>query len=132
MHLTIPALPDLRAHLARLRPDETAATALATEAEHLAQSIRDTLSEPQGSADHAQPWLRTGALRDSIQSTTTGLEATIGTTDPSAAPQEMGTVHLPPRPFLAPAAAAAGTSLANSIAQKVADLLRGHPPPPFP
>ncbi len=108
MTLTIKGLTELRSRLERLRPDEIMATALAGQAEHLAESVRDGLAEPEGAGAHDKPWRRTGALHASIQSTASGLEAAVGSNDPAAAPQEMGTSRIPPRPFLAPAAADAG------------------------
>ena len=36
------------------------------------------------------------------------MQAVVGSSDPAAAPQEMGTVHLAPRPFLGPVAAVRG------------------------
>lgn len=135
MKLSIQGLADLRTRLARLRPDAIMTAALATQTEHLAQSVRDTLSTPAGAGAHDQPWRRTGALHDSIQSTAAGLEAAIGSNDPAAAPQELGTTRLPPRPFLAPAAAASAETIATSIGQAVADsfksppTLAGTPPP---
>lgn len=47
------------------------------------------------------PLLRTGAMRDSIKIEIEGLEMAVGSTDKIAAYQEVGTAHIPPRPFLA-------------------------------
>ena len=52
MNLTIQGLSELRSRLERLRPEEIMATALADQAEHLAQSVRDGLAEPQGAGGH--------------------------------------------------------------------------------
>jgi phage gpG-like protein len=125
MKLSIKGLTEIRARLDRVRPAEIMAAALAEQAERLAETVRAGLSEPQGAGDHDKPWVRTGALRDSIAVTASGLEAAIGSNDPAAAPQEMGTSRLPPRPFLAPAAAANGETIAKSIADAVAAALRG-------
>ncbi len=51
-----------------------------------------------------EPLLRTGTLRDSYSSTTSGGEAVIGSTSDIALWQEQGTEHIPPRPVLGPAA----------------------------
>lgn len=60
-----------------------------------------------------EPLLRTGTLRDSITHTVEGNRAVIGSDDPIALYQELGThgpgvgpsgYHVPPRPFLATAA----------------------------
>jgi len=54
-----------------------------------------------------EPLLRTGALRDSIGYTIIekGVEAEIGSNDPIAVFQELGTTTIPARPFLSTAAA---------------------------
>ena len=49
------------------------------------------------------PLLRTGELRDSIQVVADGSTAGAVSDDPVAVYQEMGTVRIPPRPFLGPA-----------------------------
>ncbi|MDB6104040.1 MAG: hypothetical protein JWO52_4039 [Gammaproteobacteria bacterium] len=53
-----------------------------------------------------EPLLRTGQLRDSIEEVVRGSEAMVGSMDPIALWQECGTDdgHIPPRPFLGPAA----------------------------
>lgn len=50
------------------------------------------------------PLLREGDLRDSIKHEVEGLEAVIGSQSPIAGYQEFGTDHIPPRPFIGPAA----------------------------
>ena len=125
MRIEIKGLSELRQRLAQLRPDEIMASALADQAQRLAEAVRANLSEPEGAGSHDTPWVRTGALHDSISATANGLEAAIGSNDPAAAPQEMGTSRIPPRPFLAPAAAAAGEGIARAIGQNVANALRG-------
>jgi HK97 gp10 family phage protein len=51
-----------------------------------------------------EPLLRDGTLRDSISYEVDGLVAVVGSTSDIAVYQEMGTVKIPPRPFLGPAA----------------------------
>ena len=125
MRIEIKGLSELRQRLAQLRPDEIIAGALAEQAQRLAEAVQDRLSEPEGAGSHDTPWVRTGALRDSISATANGLEAAVGSNDPAAAPQEMGTSRIPPRPFLAPTAAASGEQIARAIGQNVANTLRG-------
>ena len=84
------------------------ARALAEQAERVAARVRDGLSEPPGAAGHDEPWLQSGALRDSVGAQADGLQAAVGSSDPAAVPQEMGTAHMPPRLFLAPVAAGGG------------------------
>jgi HK97 gp10 family phage protein len=50
------------------------------------------------------PLLRSGKLRDSIESTAQGLEAAIGSNLDIAVWQELGTENIPPRTFLGTAA----------------------------
>ncbi len=125
MPLSITGLTELRTRLERLRAEDVMSAALAEQAERMAQSVRDSLSNPQGAGGHDKPWLRTGALRDSIEATTNGLEAAIGSNDPAAAPQELGTPRIPPRPSLAPVASAMGENVASAIASQVTSALRG-------
>lgn len=50
------------------------------------------------------PLLRKGELRDSIEKRVEGSEGEVGSTSEIAAYQEFGTEHIPPRPFIGPAA----------------------------
>ena len=108
--------------LAALPIAETLATALAAAATRLADAIRAELSAPPG-FPHDFPWRQTGTLQASIAQTIDGLTAQVGTDDPAAAPQEYGTASIPPRPFLAPAAAALAEPVAHDIAAALAALL---------
>lgn len=125
MHIEIKGLAELRQRLAQARLDEILASALADESQHLADAVREKLSQSEGAGAHDVPWVRTGALRDSIEATASGLQAAIGSNDPAAAPQELGTSRIPPRPFLAPVAAAEGERIAHAIGQKIVGVLRG-------
>jgi phage gpG-like protein len=102
---------------------ELLSTALATHAAELAEAVRNSLTAPPG-GPHDQPWRETGGLQGSIASSADGLVAQVGSNDPAAAPQELGTATVPPRPFLAPAAAAAADQIARDIGETLADLLR--------
>lgn len=129
MPLLIKGLTELRTRLARLRPDELLATALAEQAERLGQAVRDGLGEPQGAGEHDKPWRRTGALHDSIAVSAAGLEAAVGSNDPAAAPQEHGTSRIPPRPFLAPVAAERAEAISKAIGQTIATHFGGDDAP---
>lgn len=59
--------------------------------------------------------------------TADGLQAAVGSSDPAAAPQEMGTHATPPRPFLAPVAAGMGEDVARGVAEAVVAALKGEP-----
>jgi len=61
------------------------------------------------------PLLRTGKLRDSIESEVVGLAAIIGTKSEIGLWQEGGTSHIPPRPFIGPAYVRGIDQLKNSI-----------------
>ncbi|WP_336702770.1 hypothetical protein [Pantoea dispersa] len=50
-----------------------------------------------------EPLLRSGELRDSIQSEVMGLAAIVGTKSEIGLWQEVGTAHMPARPFIGPA-----------------------------
>lgn len=50
-----------------------------------------------------EPLLRSGELRDSIESEVTGLAAIVGTKSEIGSWQEVGTENIPPRPFIGPA-----------------------------
>lgn len=47
-----------------------------------------------------EPLLRSGELRDSIESEVVGLAAIVGTKSEIGLWQEVGTSHIPPRPFI--------------------------------
>ncbi|EJN07786.1 hypothetical protein [Herbaspirillum sp. YR522] len=50
------------------------------------------------------PLLRTGDLKKSIKKTTEGNSAVVGSADKKMVYHELGTLHIPPRPVLGPAA----------------------------
>ena len=108
--------------LTNLPITETLATTLATQAVTLADAVRANLAIPPG-GPHDHPWRQTGALQASITLATDALNAQIGSNHPAAAPQELGTATIPPRPFLAPAAASLAESIARAIGQSLADLI---------
>ena len=125
MGLKISGLNELRERLERLRAEEVMARALAEQANRMAAKVREGLSNPPGGAGHDEPWLRSGALRDSVGAEANGLQAAVGSSDPAAVPQEMGTAHMPPRPFLAPVAAEMGREAAQAVGAAVAAAIRG-------
>ena len=55
------------------------------------------------------------------------MQAAVGSSDPAAVPQEMGTAHTPARPFLAPVAAGTGEEVARGVAEAVVAALKGGP-----
>ena len=98
--------------------------ALGQAADALAGAVRQALSHPPGE-DHAAPWLRTGKLRASITCEATDTAAVIGSSDPVAVYQELGTSAIPPRPFLAGVAAAEADGIACGIAERIRAGLEG-------
>ena len=92
--------------------------ALEAQTLRLKASVQANLDGVRGDP-HDAPWRQTGALQASISCSVDGLLAAVGTNDPAAAPQEFGTAHLPPRPFLLPAV----TNLSESIALKITAAL---------
>ena len=105
MGLKISGLSELRERLERLRPEEVMGRALAEQAQRMAARVQKGLSAQPGAAGHDEPWLQSGALRDSVGAQADGLHAVVGSSDLAAVPQESGTAHMPARPFLAPVAA---------------------------
>ena len=124
MGLKITGLNELRERLERLRPEEVMARALAEQAERTAARVREDLSGPPGLGGHDQPWVRSGALRDSVGAQADGLQAAVGSNDPAAVPQELGTAHVPARPFLAPVAAEMGEEVARAVGAAMARAIR--------
>ncbi len=53
-----------------------------------------------GHVSETDPLLRTGHLRESIEVSIDGLTGVLGSTEPVALWQELGTSRIPPRPFL--------------------------------
>jgi hypothetical protein len=98
--------------------------ALTSAAEIVEARVTEVLSHPPG-PDHSVPWLRSGSLRASIAHQTEGTVSVIGSTSDVAVDQELGTRSIPPRPFLAPTAAAASADVAASIAATLAKSLSG-------
>lgn len=125
MGIKISGLNELRERLERLRPEEVMARALAEQATRIAARVREDLSEPPDGAGHDKPWLRSGALQSSVGAQADGLQAVVGSSDPAAVPQELGTAHTPPRPFLAPAGAAMAGEVAEAVGIAVSNALRG-------
>jgi phage gpG-like protein len=67
------------------------------------------------------PLLRSGELRDSIESEVVGLAAIVGTKKEIGLWQEVGTSHIPPRPFIGPAYVRLIDPLMDSIGLAVHD-----------
>lgn len=122
--LAVAGLAALRARLEALRVEAVMAAALARGAEGMAEGVRAGLAEVPGAA-HERPWVRSGALRDSVGVVSEGLVAVVGSSDVAAVPQEMGTRVVPARPFLAPVGAAMGEGVANGVGAAVAAAIRG-------
>lgn len=72
-----------------------------------------------------EPLLRTGQMRDSIQHVVGDREGCIGTDDPIAEYQELGTSRIPPRSFLAGAAVRKGPQVAHILGLSVVRALVG-------
>jgi len=67
-----------------------------------------------------EPLLRSGSLRDSIQSEVMGLAALVGTKSEIGLWQEVGTDRIPPRPFIGPAYVRKIDPLMESIGRAIA------------
>jgi HK97 gp10 family phage protein len=108
--------------LAALDVRSVAQDAILKAAEGMRDAVQDRLSHAPG-GPHDAPWEVTGALRDSIGVSQDGDVVRVGSTDPVAVYQELGTVGLPPRPFLGPVAAAEGEGAAQAIGSAVRDAI---------
>ncbi len=121
--IRIEGLQRLTDRLTRLDFAATERAALEQAATGLQDAVRQRLSRTPGES-HDAPWLRSGTLRSSITHEVDGEEAAVGSADPVAADQECGTRTDPPRPFLAPVAAAEADGLVTGIAVAVLGRLR--------
>jgi len=116
---------EMAALLERVAEGEATRVAFREGAAALAAAVRDRLSHGPGEA-HAAPWVQSGALRDSVGEMMDGdgWRGVVGSGDAAAAPQELGTLHVPARPFLAPVAAERGEALAERVRDGVAEAFR--------
>jgi hypothetical protein len=73
-----------------------------------------------------KPLLRTGELRGSIEYTVTGNEGCVGSNDPVAVYQEMGTSRIPPRSFLRSAAISSEPKIHRLAAAVTMAAFAGH------
>ena len=115
---------EVAAVLARLDLDAVARAALRDAAEGMAGRVRDLLAVREDGA-HVQPWMRSGALRESIGVAAEGDVAVIGSTSLVAVAQECGTERVPPRPFLGAVAVLDGGAVAEAVGAAVAAALAG-------
>lgn len=72
-----------------------------------------------------EPELRTGEMRDSIETSVKGNEAVVGSASDIAMYQELGTERMPPRPFLGPAAYEAKHPISEMAARSVIAWISG-------
>lgn len=90
------------------RMEDAGPAALAAGAADVAEAVRAGLGRPAG-----------------VEFVSEGLRAVVGSSGSAAVRQEIGTATVPPRPFLAPVAAAQGEAVAHGVAARVAAVLRG-------
>jgi hypothetical protein len=115
-------LSELAGALRHLDLDGTANAALAEAASFIGEAVREALSHAPGER-HVYPWRQSGTLQGSIEVTAEGPQAAIGSADPVAVWQEHGTSRMPPRPFLAPIAAANAERAAAAIGVAVSGAI---------
>lgn len=120
--IVVTGLTDALRRLERIDMGRARHAALEQAAVRIEVAVQQALSRLPGE-DHAAPWLRTGELRASITHETTEDAAVIGSTDPVAVDQELGTRTIPPRPFLAPIAAAESEGVMQDFAGAVASAI---------
>ena len=116
-------LAEISARLGRIELETVHRRALEEAAQRIEAAVRSMLSHPPG-WEHDTPWLRSGELRSSIAHEADADGATIGSTSIVALYQEVGTRNDPPRPFLAPVAAALGEPVAEAIGDEVVETIR--------
>ena len=109
--------------LDRLPFRESREAALKSAGSQLEDAVKASLSNLPGE-DHASPWLRTGKLRGSVSHQSDDHVLAVGSDSQIAVDQEFGTRSIPPRPFLAPTAAAVGGDLIQTMARAVTDTLK--------
>lgn len=78
-----------------------------------------------GYAPPDHPLLRTGEMRSSIEASSEGLSAAVGSDSKVALYQEVGTKHVPPRPFLALAAHENVEKIGALVAEAVMKAIGG-------
>ena len=98
--------------------------ALERSAALMAETVRQALSEGPAAGEHGMPWLRSGRLRDSIGYEADDSEAVVGSSDPVAVFQEIGTERDYPRPFLSSVAERDGEAIARLIGAAIAEMFR--------
>ena len=108
--------------LARINIADAITEALRVATADLDARVADVLSELPG-GEHSVPWLRSGALRDSIGNEVDGAVGVVGSTSDVAVDQELGTSTVQPRSFLASTAAGSAADIAASVAGAIAQVL---------
>ena len=121
--IRIVGLRALSDRLARLDMTGAQQSAMESAAQRLQNAVQDQLSTPPG-GDHATPWRRTGSLQTSIDHRSDDTGAVIGSDDPAAVAQELGTRNIPPRPFLSTTAAAHAAAVAHQVGLSVVANIR--------
>lgn len=114
----IAGLRALSDRLARLDIAGAQQAALENAAQVLQEAVQDSLSTSPGE-DHTTPWRRTGSLQAAIGRRSDATSAAIGSDDPVAVDQELGTRNIPPRPFLSTTAVAHAEDIALGIAGSI-------------
>ena len=121
-------LAGLAARLERGIGEEVLRRAAERGASVLAEGVRARLSGGPGGT-HEAPWVESEALRDSIgvavEADGEGARAVVGSSDPAAVPQEMGTARMAARPFLGPVAGEMGEEVAQAVGRAVMTGLGG-------
>lgn len=120
--IVVTGLSEALRRLERIDMRRARHAALEQAAVRIEVAVQEALSRLPGE-DHAAPWLRTGELRASITHDTSEDAAVIGSADPVAVDQELGTRTIPPRPFLAPVAAAESDNVMQDVAGAIGSAI---------
>ena len=105
---------------------------IGTEKEGWAALAESTVRQKQaagqtGRVSATDPLLAKGDLRDSIGATVEGHKVTLGSSDPVAPYQELGTPRIPPRPFISATMFKDGHTAARAVAEHVVAAVAGRP-----
>jgi hypothetical protein len=88
-----------------------------------ARTVADKTAK--GFAPPDNPLLRTGEMRSTVSFFVAGDMLVVGSTDPVARYQEIGTDRIPPRPFIGPAMLEADLLIKRELGGALASVLRG-------
>jgi phage gpG-like protein len=118
-----PKIIEKACKIVQARAKKTLGTNLASWVQLAAGTIAD--KQRQGFPT-PKPLLRTGKMRDSIEYVVHGNEGAVGSNDPVAVFQELGTSRMPPRSFLVSSAISSSDQIARMATAATVAAFSGH------